>query len=115
MNYFGSSLLNNGESTEYVTIYQSNDSGVTISNIASQNNYEVNTKIYGDAIRETSTAGTGTTSWYKNYSAFPGYSEPFFKRGGRWYDSKNIELFYFSYYDGASAYNMGFRVVLVTQ
>ena len=50
--------------------------------IASQKNYEENRKIYGDAIRETSTSGIGQTSWYLNWSEFVGYNNPFFTRGG---------------------------------
>ena len=83
---FGSSLLNNGKnnstSTKYVTVYPSNDEEITDLDIASQKNYEENRKIYGDAIRETSTSGIGQTSWYLNWSEFVGYNNPFFTRGG---------------------------------
>ncbi len=83
---YGSSLLNKGisdsTSTKYVTVYPSNDSGIADYDTASSKNYEMNTRIYGDAIRETSTSGIGQTSWYLNWSEFVGYNNPFFTRGG---------------------------------
>ena len=86
LTYYGSSLLNNGKSnstsTKYVTVYSSNDLGITDLDIASKKNYEANTKKYGDAISETSTEGIGQTSWYSDYSYFVGYDNPFFIRGG---------------------------------
>ena len=115
LNNFGSSLLNSGVSSEYVTIYPNNDAGETVANTASQKNYEANTKIYGDAVRETSTGGIEASSWYKDYSNFPGYIGPFFRRGGRWYGTTGAGLFYFVRNDGASDYNDGLRVVLVAQ
>ena len=112
---WGSSLLNNGVSTKYVTVYPSNDSGITDLDTASKNNYPVNTKIYGDAIREISTAGVDQTSWYSDYSLFPGYYHPFFLRGGGWYDINGAGLFFFNRLDGFSQFFDGFRAVLVAQ
>ena len=116
---YGSSLLNNGKnnstSTKYVTVYPSNDSGITDYDAASKKNYEVNTKIYGDAIRETSTEGVGQNSWYSDYSYFVGYDTPFFVRGGGlWYRS-DAGLFCFTRTDGNSLYSDGFRAVLVAR
>ena len=103
------------ESTEYVTVYPSNDSGITNYDTASSNNYAVNTKIYGDAIRETSTAGVGQTSWYSDYSYFAGYGYPFFARGGNLWNRTVAGLFSFNRHDGNSIYDYGFRAVLVAQ
>ena len=85
---YGSSLINavtktegentTYESTPYVTVYPSNDSGITNYDTASTENYKVNTKIYGDAVRETSTSGIGEMSWYADSSSFPGCGSPFF-------------------------------------
>ena len=120
---YGSSLINvvtktdgentTYESTAYVTVYPSDDSGVTDYNTASQKNYEANAKIYGDAIRETSTEGTGGTSWYSDYSNFTGYSFPFFHRGGYLWVRASAGLFCFSRSEGLSIYYNGFRAVLV--
>ena len=99
---YGKSLMNsliNGKSSKYVTVY-SYDSSVdkTWVNIdtASAANYAKNTKIYGDGIRETSTAGTGKTSWYTDYSYFPAVDVPFSLRGGAFWYGEAAGLFYFS-------------------
>ena len=114
--------LNNGGSTKYITVYphDSSKDNTSISNTdanintASQANYVKNTKIYGDGIRETSTAGTGTTSWYSDYSYFAGLYGPFFVRGGNYGLTSGAGLFYFARYAGYSSYDDGFRSVLVS-
>ena len=114
--------LNNGGSTKYITVYphDSSKDNTSISNTdanintASQANYVKNTKIYGDGIRETSTAGTGTTSWYSDYSYFAGLDGPFFVRGGGYGNTSGAGLFCFGRNNGSSRYNNGFRSVLVS-
>ena len=114
--------LNNGGSTKYITVYphDSSKDNTSISNTdanlntANQANYVKNTKIYGDGIRETSTAGTGTTSWYSDYSYFAGLYAPFFVRGGSYGDTSGAGLFSFSRDNGHSGYDVGFRSVLVS-
>ena len=103
------------ESTEYVTVYPSNDSGITNTDTASRTNYALNTKIYGDAIREISTAGVGKFSWYSDYSYFQGYMFPTFIRGGRWDHTTGAGLFCFLRTNGVSTYYDGFHAVLVAQ
>ena len=125
LNEFGSSLmysLKDGKSSEYVTVYETDTSvdntGVswTDENLLKTNeaNYKKNTK-YGDAIKETSTAGTGNTSWNGDYSYFAGLYSPFFKRGGNYWDRSGAGLFSFDRGDGGSNYSNGFRSVLVAQ
>ena len=118
---YGQSLmnsLNNGKSSKYVTVYP-HDSSVdkTGANIdtASAANWKANTKIYGDGIRETSTAGTGKTSWYGDYSYFPAINNPFSIRGGRFWEGDDTGLFFFTRNSGRSDFTLGFRSVLVTQ
>ncbi len=114
--------LNNGGSTKYITVYphDSSKDNTSISNTdanintASQANYVKNTKIYGDGIRETSTAGTGTTSWYSDYSYFAGLYGPFFVRGGGYGYTSGAGLFFFTRNSGNSYYLVGFRSVLVS-
>ena len=114
--------LNNGGSTKYITVYphDSSKDNTSISNTdanintASQANYVKNTKIYGDGIRETSTAGTGTTSWYSDYSYFAGLYSPFFSRGGSYGNTSGAGLFFFHRISGHSIYHNGFRSVLVS-
>ena len=114
--------LNNGKSTRYITVYPHDSSKDSTSitntdanlNTASQANYVKNTKIYGDGIRETSTAGNGKSSWYSDYSYFAGLNNPFFKRGGNYGNTSGAGLFYFNHNNGTSNYSNGFRSVLVS-
>ena len=75
-------------------------------------NYQSNKGRYGDAVYETSTAGSGTTSWYDDYSSFPDASNPFFLRGGHYSYGSTAGAFYFTDYTGNSYSNHGFRPVL---
>ena len=118
---YGQSLLNalnNGKSSKYVTVYPHNASvdknGANI-DTASTANWKANTKIYGDGIRETSTAGTGKTSWYTDCSCFPAVYGPFSERGGHLWDGGGAGLFYFDRHYGGSDFGIGFRSVLVAQ
>ena len=114
--------LKNGKSTKYITVYpyDSSKDNTSISNTganlntASQANYVKNTKIYGDAIRETSTAGTGSNAWYSDTSYFTGLNSPFFIRGGAYNNKSGAGLFYFNRHIGNSVYAHGFRSVLVS-
>ena len=118
---YGQSLLNalnNGKSSKYVTAYPFDSSvdknGANI-DTASTANWKANTKIYGDGIRETSTAGTGKTSWYTDYSYFPAVDTPFSRRGGYLWDGEGAGLFSFYRSHGDSNCSNGFRSVLVAQ
>ena len=118
LNTYGKAImnaLNNGKSTEYVTVYPNGETSGQSLDDASISNYTANTKIYGDAIRETSTAGLGQTSWYSDYSYFVGALLPFFERGGVFWNTGGAGLFWFSRNGGNSVYYGGFRSVLVAQ
>ena len=111
---------NTGTSTKYVSIYPNNESGESNTDTASQKNFANNKKIYGDAVRETtsSTAGTSNTGWNKSswnsgYSCFPGLGDPFFRRGGGFWHSSDGGAFAFRRNDGNSNFGDGFRAVLV--
>ena len=117
---YGASLTDSRQrttSTKYVTVYPHNtddkdNTSKTIDQL-SQANYEQNKYIYGDAIRETSTSGTGSTSWNGDYSYFPALYYPFTKRGGHLWSGSNAGLFSFHRTTGVSRYYNGFRPVLV--
>jgi hypothetical protein len=118
LNTYGKAImnaLNNGKSSEYVTVYPKGETSGQSLDDASKANYTANTKIYGDAIRETSTSGLGQTSWHDDYSYFVGAKYPFFPRGGGFWDCSGAGLFSFSHTDGNSGYARGFRSVLVIQ
>lgn len=70
-------------------------------------------KIYGDAVRETSTAGTGDTSWQNNKSNFGGLYFPFMVRDGSLWDGLHSGRFYFTHNSGDSTFNNGFRPVVI--
>ena len=108
------------ESTKYTTVYQNNEEGETNLDTASQKNFANNTKIYGDAVRETtgekagtSNTGWNTSSWNADYSYFSALNVPFFGRGGNVWNSSRAGAFAFIRTTGNSNYNDGFRAVLV--
>ena len=104
---YGSSLVNGDTKAKNVYSKGSSDSYET--------NYNQNAGKYGDAVYETSTSGSGSTSWYGDYSTFPGMSNPFFFRGGGSYSSDAYAgVFFFNYDDGNSVNYISFRPVLVT-
>ena len=126
---YGKSIAYNGDilrttSTKYTTIYPHNttydnteitdaENDLTNLNIASDNNYKLNTLIYGDAIRETSTSGMHSTSWYNDSSYFPALYYPFTLRGGRLSWASGAGLFCFARPGNNDSSNAGFRVVLI--
>ena len=123
---FGKSVAYNGdtlktESTKYTMVYPHDSTldnpGIanTEENLNKANvaNYKKNTKIYGDAIREISTAGTGREAWNDDFSYFAGLNSPFVVRGGYLWNSSYAGSFSFARDDGASYYADGFRPVVV--
>ena len=128
----GASIAYNGntlktESTKYTTVYPFNEKdseGNAITNIdaASQQNFVANSKIYGDAVRETNSGKAGTSesgwnysSWTSDYSYFPAFYYPFFCRGGYLWDGSHAGVCAFSRSLGNSNFTYGFRAVLVNK
>jgi len=122
---YGASLAYNGNtlktvSTKYTTVYPHDSSvdyvGTTSAiNTTSAANYSKNTRIYGDAVRETSTAGVGTTAWNGDYSYFCGLSSPFLECGGRYGVTSSAGVTAFYRTNGLPRYHSGFRPVLVAR
>ena len=102
---YGSSLVNGDAKTKNVYSKASSDSY--------ENNYNANSSKYGDAVYETSTNGSGSTSWYGDYSYFPYADWPFFYRGGDYSYGTYAGVFCFNYYNGDSSGSISFRPVLV--
>ena len=105
--------------TLYYTLWSDLDKSETIENPPNETiiewvraNYEENTKIYGDGIRETSIQGTSNKSWNSDHSYFPALNGPFTFRGGNYYYGSNAGLFAFYRTSGGSSYYYGFRAVL---
>ena len=112
LNNYGSSFTKNG-STKYATAYPFGTETNSDYDGSSNANYTANKEIYGDAVRETSTAGVGATSWDNDYSCFPALGDPFFVRGGVCWSGYRAGLLAFYRNSGSSSYNFGFRPVLV--
>ena len=103
-------------STKYTTVYPyDNIMDNTEENIMDimNANYSKNTKIYGDAIRETSSEGSDSTSWENDKSEFPAQHAPFIDRGGRLWVENNAGRFFFGKNNGASGFSEGFRSVVI--
>ena len=103
---YGSSLVNGDAKTKNVYSKGSSDSR--------DNNYSANSGKYGDAVYETSANGnSSSSSWYGDYSNFPGTSYPFFIRGGNYYNGTDAGVFCFGSNSGNSDSDNSFRPVLV--
>ena len=125
ISYNGNTLKE--ESTKYTTVYPFNEKDsegnkVTEIDTASQQNFVTNTKIYGDAIRETNGGKAGTaesgwsvSSWMNDYSCFPALNYPFFSRGGYLWDGSHAGVCAFDRNAGNTHYFSGFRAVLVNE
>ena len=102
----GASLVNSSDSkTKNVYAKGSSDSR--------DNNYSANAGVYGDTVYETSTSGSGTTSWYSDSSDFPSTDYPFFVRGGNYNGGSSAGVFYFDIGNGNGYSAYSFRPVLV--
>ena len=102
---YGQSLVNGDAKTKNVYSKGSSDNAT--------DNYNANSSKYGDAVYETSTNGSGSTSWYGDYSYFPYTSGPFFGRGGSYVYGTSAGVFFFYNYGGISYSSYSFRPVLV--
>ena len=112
---YGASIITGGKtSTKYVEAYASNETSSTnTDDLRMEANYNANSKIYGNAIKETSITGKGLSSWNLDYSEFPEGGSPFIVRGGSlWVDSAAGVCAYNRSY-GTSDYFSGFRAILV--
>ena len=102
---YGSSLVNGDAKTKNVYTKASTDNNT--------NNYNQNASKYGDAVYETSANGnTSNGSWYGDYSSFPYTSNPFFVRGGGYFNGSYAGVFAFSNDNGIGS-SISFRPVLV--
>ena len=72
-----------------------------------------NSPRFGDAVLETSSRSSGSTSWFSDSSGFVFSSNPVFRRGGGFNSGSNAGLFYFRNNLGSSDGNLGFRPVCV--
>lgn len=111
---YGKSLLeyNNqdyvNKSTKYMSIYHVGNTDTAT------NNYNIHKDIYksyGEAITETSSTGTNSSSWNSGYSDFPYGTYPFIKRGSS--ATNNKGMFSFTNETGAGTDFTSFRAVLI--
>ena len=112
---YGGSLITETE-LKYKTIYPHNSSSDSNeNNYNAYKNAKTTTYGYGDAILETSTKGSGSNSWNGDCSYFPYSGDPFFVRGGSYYEGAAAGEFAFGYTSGNPSDNAGFRAVLVAE
>ena len=102
-------------STKWATVYPYNSSDSNTNNYNSYSGKKSTTYGFGDAVLETSTTGSESTSWNGDCSNFPNTSNPFFVRGGSCGNSSNAGTFTFYDTNGTPVYYGGFRSVLVAQ
>ncbi len=102
---YGSSLVNGEAKMKNVYAKGSTDSY--------EDNYQQNKEIYGNAVYETSTSSSGTTSWHGGYSAFPYENNTFFMWGGYYGNSYGAGVFCFGGSTGNAGKVASFRPVLV--
>ena len=102
---YGSSLVNGDTKTKNMYSRASLDNY--------KNNYTQNKGVYGDTVYETSMSGSGSTSWYEDYSEFPNKNYPFFTRGSYYNHSTYAGVFYFSFDSGQASSLNSFRPVLL--
>jgi hypothetical protein len=105
LNTYGSSIIS--ADNKYKNIY-------TVGGTDDQpTNYGLTINFKGDAVYETSNAGTGSTSWFADYSNMPNTGSPWFFRGGTWNSGSNAGAFLFYNTNGYPFSNNGFRPVLI--
>ena len=102
---YGASLVNSS-SGHLKQVYSKGSSD------SNETNYEANKGRYGDAVYETSTIGSGATSWYGDFSRLPSEGSPFFCRGSFCSNGLNAGGFSFDDNTGNSREICGFRPVL---
>ena len=100
-------------STKYATVYPyNNSSDVNESNWTIYKELANSGYGYADAVLETSTAGSGSTSWNRDYSNFPSANSPFFHRGGYCNSAVDAGVFAFGAADGSENSYYSFRPIL---
>ena len=113
-----------GGTYEYLAAYVNNGNanlttnGLNIINAPSKykdvyQNYASTVNNKGDAIWEISSAATGGTSWYADFSYMPDGSIPWFARGGYYTDTSNAGVFALGRREGSAINYVGFRPVLL--
>ena len=74
-----------------------------------------NSPRFGDAVLETSSRSSGSTSWFSDSSGFVNSFNPVFGRGGHYGSGSDAGLFCFDYYSGNGSGSGGFRPVCVVK
>jgi len=92
--------------------YKYKDVYIPASSESAANNYLLANQRYGDAVFETSSTATGSTTWFTSASAFVTGTNFLNTRGG-YYGTTASTIFTFQSNAGAAATTTSFRVVLV--
>lgn len=110
-NLFAKSMMSYKFSTKYYTVYNAAN---TDSNSTNEN-YNANKEIYGDAITETSLKGSGYNAWFGETSTYIKDNSGFFLRSGEYNRSIYSGLFDFTNHSGHESKSYSFRCVLIKQ
>jgi hypothetical protein len=97
-----SSTASTNSSTKYVTVYSKGTSDTQENNYKS-NYYSSANKKFGDAIYETSSSYTGSTSWEADSSEFSSGSNNYFLRSGAQFNTTVAGAFAFHYEEGRAS------------
>lgn len=102
---YGSSIVNAAAKYKDMYMVGSSDTNAL--------NYEANSSTKGDALYETSSSGSGSTSsWYSEYAGMPTLNNQIFIRGGSYNSASNAGVYYFNANTGNVNAVYGFRPVL---
>jgi type IV pilus assembly protein PilA len=101
----GSNIISADSKYKDVYLVASTDSDV--------NNYTLAISHKGDAIYETSSTASGTTSWYGNSSIMPVTNYAWFRHGGSYKSLAGAGSFNFISIDGAVNSSIGFRPIIL--
>ena len=109
---YGGDMATNRTSNKFYTVYKSTNTTGSTDVSYEASDYQLNKGMLGDAVYETSTTASGSTSWWSAHSEFPYREWPFFVRGGQCLND-DPGVFAVSWTAGGVSSNCTCRVALV--
>jgi prepilin-type N-terminal cleavage/methylation domain-containing protein len=109
----GNAVLTSNGNSAYVADSKYKDVYTVAADDTEPNNYALAVSLKGDAIYETSSSGSGSTSWNSDYSYMARTDVPWFERGGYYSRGSGAGAFFFDNFYGVANSYYGFRPVLV--
>ena len=103
----GSSLVN--ADLKYKDIYAVSNQDARL------DNYQANSKVYGDAMWDTSSHGDSASSWYSDYSYMAHVNYPWIQRGCAYNYGTGAGVYAFSFGIGTPSVLKSFHAVLLVE